>query len=265
MTRGHRPRARFSQNFLHDQNIIGRIVSAIGPLTSDSVVEIGPGEGALTRPLLQQLEKLTVIELDRDLAARLREIPGVDVREGDSQDIDLSAMGRQHGQPLRLVGNLPYNITTPLLFHALAHRYWLRDMHFLLQREVVERLAAAPGGRDYGRLSVMVQYQCRVEPLFRVPAGAFRPAPRVTSQLVRLTPHTHAPVSVTDEAVFEDIVAQAFKQRRKTLRNALSSRLSAGEIEAAGISPSERAEQLSLKDFAALANAHSARRSGELG
>ncbi len=264
MTARHHPRSRFSQNFLRDRNTIERLVAAIDPRPSQRLVEIGPGEGALTRPLLAHAGALTAIEVDADLADRLADWPGLVIERADSRQIDLTALAQAKGGALRLVGNLPYHITTPLVFHALAHCGVITDMHFLLQAEVVQRLAASAGSRDYGRLSVMVQYRCRVEPLFRVPPGAFRPAPRVTSQLVRLTPHAQAPVSVRHEAALETTVAYAFGQRRKTLRNALRPLLDAAAISAAGVSPGERAEQLSLADFAALADAYYARQSGEL-
>jgi len=262
MNERHRPRGRFSQNFLHDRNIIDRITAAIDPRLGDALVEIGPGEGALTRSLLAHSEGLTAIEVDTDLVAALHGTPGLELHQADSREVDFSELASGKGAKLRLVGNLPYNITTPLVFHALGHCAVLRDMHFLLQREVVARLAAPPGSRDYGRLSVMVQYQCQVMPLFRVPPGAFRPAPKVTSQLVRLVPHAAPPVRVDDEGVFREVVAHAFGQRRKTLRNALKPVLSAHDFETAGVSPGERAEQLSLSDFAALANARYARGAG---
>lgn len=255
MTSSHRPRRRFSQNFLHDHNIVARLMDAIAPRAGEAVVEIGPGEGALTEPLLAKLGELSVIELDTDLADRLADREGLTVWRADSREVDFTALARARGMPLRVVGNLPYNITTPLLFHLLDHSADIADMHFLLQREVVERLAATAGSSAYGRLSVMVQYRCRVEPLFRVPPGAFRPAPRVTSQLVRLIPHEAPPVHVDDESLFREVVRQAFGQRRKTLRNALRSVLGENELKAAGVSPGERAEQLELADFAALANA----------
>lgn len=264
MSAGHYPRSRWSQNFLHDRNAIERLVATIDPRSQQAIVEIGPGQGALTRPLLERAEALTAIEVDKDLAESLADWPGLAIIQSDSRQVDLSALARAKGQPLRLVGNLPYNITTPLLFHALAHSAVITDMHFLLQAEVVQRLSATPGSRDYGRLSVMVQYRCHVEPLFRVAPGAFRPAPRVTSQLVRLVPYAEPPVRVRDEAAFETIVAHAFGQRRKTLRNALRPLLDATAISAAGVSPGERAEQLGLAEFAALADAYYEQHSTEL-
>jgi 16S rRNA (adenine1518-N6/adenine1519-N6)-dimethyltransferase len=265
MSESHRPRRRFSQNFLRDPNTIERLLAAIAPKPGQAMVEIGPGDGALTKPLLTRAGVLTGIELDRDLADRLESLPGLAVVRADSREVDFTAMAREHDTPLRIVGNLPYNITTPLLFHTLEHSASITDIHFLLQREVVERLAAHPGNGEYGRLSVMVQYRCRVEPLFRVPSGAFQPAPRVTSQLVRLIPHARPPVHVDDEALFAEIVRQAFGKRRKTLRNALRPLLGEAEFESAGISPGERAEQLDLTAFAALTNARYARQDPALG
>ncbi|RMG29832.1 MAG: 16S rRNA (adenine(1518)-N(6)/adenine(1519)-N(6))-dimethyltransferase RsmA [Gammaproteobacteria bacterium] len=254
----HRPRKRFGQHFLHDPGVIERILQAIAPAPGQALVEIGPGQGALTRPLLERAGALQVIEIDRDLAASLAErlagFPGLQVHRRDALVVDFCALypGRRD---LRLVGNLPYNLSTPLLFHALEHIRCLQDMHFMLQKEVVARMAAAPGGKDYGRLSVMVQYHCRVQPLFDIGPGAFAPPPRVRSSLVRLTPHARPPVEVVDEARFAAIVRAAFGQRRKTLRNALQGLLEAHHIEAAGVDPSARAEQLDLAAFARLANA----------
>ncbi|MFW5909211.1 MAG: 16S rRNA (adenine(1518)-N(6)/adenine(1519)-N(6))-dimethyltransferase RsmA [Thiohalospira sp.] len=254
----HRPRKRFGQNFLHDPNIIQRIVDAVAPRPDEALVEIGPGEGALTEPLLAAAGRLTAVELDRDLAAALRVRFGeaLTVVEADATRVDLDALVPERGEtPLRLVGNLPYNVSTPLLFHLLGQRHAVRDMHFMLQREVVERMGARPGSRQYGRLSVMVQYHCAVTPLFRVPAGAFRPAPKVESMVVRLVPHTEPPVAVADEARLAAVVTRAFGARRKTLANALKGELDAEAIRAAGIDPGARAETLDLAAFARLANA----------
>jgi 16S rRNA (adenine1518-N6/adenine1519-N6)-dimethyltransferase len=257
----HRPRKRFGQNFLHDQHVINRIVDSIHPQRGDRLVEIGPGLGALTAPLLSRVDALDVVELDRDLAARLRleaEMGGdrlgeLRVHEADALRFDFGALAA--GQSLRVVGNLPYNISTPLIFHLLSFHQLIRDMHFMLQKEVVERMAAEPGGKDYGRLSVMAQYRCAVTPLFGVPPGAFNPPPKVESAIVRLVPHAAAPVDVGDESGFAEIVASAFGQRRKTLRNNLKGLLEAATIEACGIDPGTRAERLTLADFAALSRA----------
>ncbi len=254
----HRARKRFGQNFLHDPAVIERIVAAIDPRPSQAVVEIGPGQGALTLPLLHRLGRLSVIELDRDLAGPLRErcagAGELELHGADALRFDFSALA-PGPHALRVVGNLPYNISTPLLFHLLAQAELIADMHFMLQREVVERLAAAPGGKDYGRLSVMIQYRCAVEPLFGVGPGAFHPRPRVDSTVVRLIPHAAPPVTVADEALLARLVAQAFSRRRKTLRNALEGLVEAEALAALGIDPRRRPETLTLAEFAALADA----------
>ncbi len=255
----HHPRKRFGQNFLHDARIIERIVAAIDPRPGDHLVEIGPGQGALTFPLLERAGALDVVELDRDLAAWLRrqDTGGrpLRVHEQDALRTDFCALA---APPLRVVGNLPYNISTPLLFHLIGQIHCIRDMHFMLQKEVVARMAAQPGGGDYGRLSVMVQLHCRVEPLFRVHPGAFNPPPKVDSAVVRLLPHDRPPVELADPALFERLVKAAFAQRRKTLRNGLRGLAGAAAFERAGIDPGARAETLTLAQFAALANATAA-------
>ncbi|WP_297527726.1 16S rRNA (adenine(1518)-N(6)/adenine(1519)-N(6))-dimethyltransferase RsmA [Thiohalobacter sp.] len=254
----HRPRKRFGQNFLHDARIIERIVAAIDPQPGDHLVEIGPGQGALTFPLLERAGELDVIELDRDLAAWLRaqDTGGRPLRVHE-QDALKTAFCALAEPPLRVVGNLPYNISTPLLFHLIGQSHCIRDMHFMLQKEVVTRMAAAPGSGDYGRLSVMVQWHCRVEPLFLVRPGAFNPPPKVDSAVVRLVPHARPPVELADPALFEQVVKAAFAQRRKTLRNSLRGLVETGAFEEAGIDPGARAETLSLAQFATLANAAS--------
>jgi 16S rRNA (adenine1518-N6/adenine1519-N6)-dimethyltransferase len=250
----HRARKRFGQNFLHDRHVIDRIVRAIHPKAGERLVEIGPGLGALTLPLLQAAGRLEVVELDRDLIPKLaQQCAGqgeLIIHSADALKFDFCALAA--GGRRRLAGNLPYNISTPLIFHLLGQAHCIDDMHFMLQKEVVERLAAKPDTSDYGRLSVMVQYRCKVEQLFIVPPGAFTPAPKVDSAIVRLEPHAAPPVDV-DAAVLEKLVAQAFSQRRKTLRNTLKGLLDAETIEAAGIDPQRRAETLSLQEFAALA------------
>ncbi len=252
----HRARKRFGQNFLHDRGIIDRIVRAIGPHCDDRLVEIGPGLGALTRPLLAAAGRLEVVELDRDLIPKLQAGCAGEgdliIHSADALKFDFCAL--VGNDKLRVAGNLPYNISTPLIFHLLEQAHCIRDMHFMLQKEVVDRLAAEPDNKDYGRLSVMVQYRCRVERLFIVPPGAFTPAPKVDSAIVRLVPYDTPPVQVNDFAALERVVAQAFSQRRKTLRNTLKGLLDAEAIEAAGIDPQRRAETLSLEEFAALAN-----------
>jgi 16S rRNA (adenine1518-N6/adenine1519-N6)-dimethyltransferase len=252
----HRPRKRFGQHFLHDPGVIARIVAAIHPLPGDPLVEIGPGQGALTLPLLAAAGRLTVVELDRDLIlplqARCRDAGELTVYNQDALRFDFCALAG--GGPLRVVGNLPYNISTPLLFHLLEQQHCIADLHFMLQKEVVERMAAGPGTKAYGRLSVMLQYRCAVELLFRIGPGAFQPPPQVDSAFVRLQPHRTPPVTVDDEQVFTRLVQQAFAQRRKTLRNTLRGLLDADEIGKAGVDPAARAETLGLSEFAALAN-----------
>ena len=254
----HRPRKRFGQNFLHDQGVIRGIVAAIHPQTGERLAEIGPGLGALTAPLLDALGAIDVVELDRDLIPHLQQqfadAGELRIHNTDALKFDFCSLVAQ-GESLRVVGNLPYNISTPLIFHLLAQAHCIRDMHFMLQKEVVDRLAAEPGNGDYGRLSVMVQYHCQVERLFTVPPGAFNPPPKVHSAIVRLTPYTEKPVTVKDEANLRRLVAQAFGQRRKTLRNNLKPLLDSATIEALGIDPGRRPETLSLKEFAALADA----------
>jgi len=252
----HTPRKRFGQNFLHDPAVIGKIIAAIRPRPEDYLVEIGPGKGAITLPLLEAAGRLEVIELDRNLIAplteRCRELGKLTVHNTDALTFDFCRIAGN--KPLRVVGNLPYNISTPILFHLLTQHQCIGDMHFMLQKEVVTRMAAAPGGGDYGRLSVMLQYRCRVTPLFTIGPGAFNPPPRVESAFVRLEPFEQPPVTVVNETVFQDVVRRAFAQRRKTLRNALRDVLDASEIAAAGIEPAARAEVLAVEDFAALAN-----------
>jgi 16S rRNA (adenine1518-N6/adenine1519-N6)-dimethyltransferase len=252
----HRARKRFGQNFLHDPAVIQRIVRSISPQPGQQLVEIGPGQGAITLPLLKACGHLEVIELDRDLieplankAAALGELV---IHQGDALKFDFAALAQ--GQKLRIVGNLPYNISTPLLFHLLAQSGYIQDMHFMLQKEVVERMAADPGSSDYGRLSVMIQYRCRVEPLFRIGPGAFRPEPKVDSAFVRLTPWPQAPVSVNDYECLSKVVRQAFAQRRKTLRNTLKGLLTEADIRASHTDPSARPETITLQQYAALAN-----------
>jgi len=252
-----RPRKRFGQHFLHEPRTVERLVAAIAPASDDTVVEIGPGEGVLTAPLFAATSELHVVEVDHDLAAALRtHWPGLRVHEQDARRFDCTALvpvASACGSGVRVVGNLPYNIATPLLFHLLEQREAILDMHFMLQREVVERLAAAPGSRVYGRLSVMMQAYCRVESLFRVPPGAFRPPPAVASGVVRLVPRSDAVVDPAHAALFADLVRRAFGMRRKTLGNSLRGAVPSAGFAAAGIDPSERPERLSPADFARLA------------
>jgi 16S rRNA (adenine1518-N6/adenine1519-N6)-dimethyltransferase len=254
-----RPKKRFGQHFLHDRNVIGRIVATLAPRSGDHIVEIGPGRGALTRELAAQLPHFDAVELDRDLLAHLQStIPAgkLTLHGADALKYDFCQL-MQNGCKLRLVGNLPYNISTPLLFHLLDQAGCIENMLFMLQKEVVQRLAAAPGGKDYGRLSVMIQYRCAVEKLFDVAPGAFTPPPKVDSAVVRLIPHATPPVAVNDEAQFAKVVRAAFASRRKTLRNNMKGLLSAEYMTALGIDPTRRAETLTLAEFATLSNATS--------
>ena len=257
-----RPRKRFGQNFLRDGRVIQRIVATLAPRPDDHVVEIGPGRGALTRRLLESGCRFEVVEIDRDLVALLQEkFPtGLTIHEADALGFDFTALAT--GGPLRVVGNLPYNISTPLLFHLFDHQAAIADMLFMLQKEVVERLAAAPGGKTYGRLSVMAQYHCRIEKCFNVGPASFQPPPKVMSAVVRLIPHRRPPVAVGDRGSFETVVARAFGQRRKTLRNALRDLLDEAAIRACGIDPRTRAETLPLEAFAALSRALYSRHPG---
>ncbi len=254
----HRPRKRFGQNFLQDPNVVAKIAHAIAPCPDDHLVEIGPGPGALTEALLPQVEAMDAVELDRDLIPKLARRCGalgqLRIHNADALKFDFAGLAA-HGRSLRIVGNLPYNISTPLMFHLLKSRAVIRDMHFMLQKEVVDRLAATPGGKDYGRLSVMMQYHCAVDSLFDVPPGAFNPPPKVNSAVVRLRPWESPPVAVADVVLLEKLVTQAFSQRRKTLRNTLKGLLTAEGISAQDIDPTRRAETLSLTEFAALARA----------
>lgn len=255
MKTAHRARKRFGQHFLHDSGIIAKIIRSIAAKSGDRVVEIGPGLGALTAPLLEALGRLEVIELDRDVVPLLRErcmgLGELIVHEGDALRFDFTAFAAD--VPIRLVGNLPYNISTPLLFHLLDHAAVIADMHFMLQKEVVDRMAARAGDDAYGRLSVMLAHRCTVEPLFTIGPGAFTPPPKVDSAVVRLVPHREPPFPLPDPARFAAIVNQAFSRRRKTLRNALQGLVTAEQIAAAGLDPAARPETVSPEAFARLA------------
>ena len=251
----HVHKKQFGQHFLHDPGIIRRIVQAVAPKPGDRLVEIGPGEGAITLPLLREHGGLTVIELDRDLIPRIqaaaRDLGELDVIHADVLTVDFTQIAA--GGSLRLVGNLPYNISSPILFHCLDHAAAVTDMHFMLQKEVVDRMAAAPGSKVYGRLSVMLQLYCSVEPLIKVPPGAFNPPPKVDSAVVRLTPLPAERRHDADPAIVERVVRHAFGQRRKTLSNALHDVATSDQIRAAGVDPKERAEQLAPLEFVAIA------------
>jgi 16S rRNA (adenine1518-N6/adenine1519-N6)-dimethyltransferase len=250
------PKKNLGQHFLADRTYIDQIVMAVNPKPGDRLVEIGPGQGAITFPLLRRQGELTVIEFDRDLITPLMEasegVGRLTIIHKDVLQVDFSKLAGDEG-PLRLVGNLPYNISSPILFHALEHADAVRDMHFMLQKEVVDRMAADPGSKVYGRLSVMLQAYCTVTSLFDVPPGAFRPPPKVDSSVVRLVPKPAADIGIADRSLFERVVREAFGQRRKTLRNALQLTCSGADIEAAGLRPDARAEQLEVAEFIRLA------------
>jgi 16S rRNA (adenine1518-N6/adenine1519-N6)-dimethyltransferase len=250
----HQPRKRFGQNFLHDPDVIGRIVDAIDPRADQHLVEIGPGQGALTESLVAAGCRLDAIELDRDLVPNLKQRfgarPNFQVHEADALRFDFSSLAAP-GETLRVVGNLPYNISTPLIFHLLDYAPHIRDMHFMLQREVVNRLAAVPGGKAWGKLGVMAQYYCQVDALFEVPPGAFNPPPKVVSGIVRLQPRTADP----EQALrLRRVVRAAFSQRRKTLRNTLRDLVDVQQLEQLGIDPTARAETLTLQQFIAISD-----------
>jgi 16S rRNA (adenine1518-N6/adenine1519-N6)-dimethyltransferase len=249
----HAPRKRFGQNFLSAPGIVARIVAAIAPQANDLVVEIGPGLGALTQPLLAKLGHLHVVEIDRDLIARLKyefaDSP-LTIHEGDALKFDFGSLGTG----LRIVGNLPYNISTPLLFHLAEYAKCITDMHFMLQKEVVDRMVAHPGGAEFGRLSVMLQYRFAMERLFVVPPGAFVPAPKVDSAIVRMVPKAAEALTVGDDQAFAGVVTAAFGQRRKMLRNTLRDLIAEADLVALDIRPTARAEELAVADFVRIAN-----------
>ncbi|MDX8380312.1 MAG: 16S rRNA (adenine(1518)-N(6)/adenine(1519)-N(6))-dimethyltransferase RsmA [Gallionella sp.] len=249
----HKAKKKFGQNFLVDQSIIADIVNVIQPAADDNIVEIGPGLGAMTRPLLKRLKRLHVVEIDRDIIARLENDYPQDqadtkliIHAGDALRFDLATLAA----PLRVVGNLPYNISSPLLFHFAAYAERIIDMHFMLQNEVVERMVAAPSTPAYGRLSVMLQCRFYMEKLLDVPPESFRPAPKVNSAIVRMIPLPVSQILVRNEKLFAQIVSAAFGQRRKTLRNTLRSVIEEGELTQLGINPQLRAENLSVAEFA---------------
>ena len=256
---GHRARRRFSQNFLVDRGVVDRIVAAVAPREGERILEIGPGRGALTAQLVAAPGELVVLEIDRDLARGLAErFPGLRIVEGDALRADYASL-IPGDAPFRVVGNLPYHITSPLLFRLLHDAPRMHDAHFMLQDEVVARMAAAPGEKAWGRLGVMVRYHCRVDALFAVPPDAFAPRPQVRSRIVRLERHGVLPHAARDPALFARVVREAFSQRRKTLRNALRGLADAAVFAAADVDPALRPEALDVGDFVALANALAAR------
>lgn len=249
----HSPRKRFGQNFLQNRHIIDDIVRAINPQAEDNMLEIGPGLGALTEPLLRRLNHLTAVEIDTDLQKYLAELA---IAQGKLRLVAADALTldySQFGSQLRVVGNLPYNISTPLLIHLLRFTSSIEDMHFMLQKEVVERIAAEPGSKAYGRLTVMLQYHCAVDYLFDVPPEAFDPQPKVDSAVVRLIPHRVSPFEEVSKAQLERLVASAFAMRRKTLNNNLKGIITAEQLSTLGIDGSKRPEQISISEYVQLA------------
>ncbi len=256
---GHTARKRFGQNFLVSDGVIRKIVEAIAPRAGDTVVEIGPGLGALTEPLLERIDHLHVVEIDRDLIARLQQrFPPqrLTIHQGDALEFDFGTL--KGSGPLKIVGNLPYNISSPLLFHLVPFAPLVHDMHFMLQKEVVDRMVAEPGSKDFGRLSVMLQYRYHMERMFIVPPGAFNPSPKVDSAIVRMIPVNFSKVgageTAQDPALFARVVTAAFSQRRKMLRNTLREFISEADLAALGITPTARAEDIAVADYVRLAN-----------
>ena len=250
----HIARKRFGQHFLADGGVIAQIVAAIDPKPGEALVEIGPGLGAMTNPLVERCRRLTVIELDRDLAARLRRRPGLEVVEADVLKVDFAALSATATQPLRVVGNLPYNISTPILFHLLGAVDRVADQHFMLQKEVVERMSAAPGNKAYGRLSVMLQWRYHIESVLDVPPDAFDPPPRVDSAVVRMLPLPRGSVADVDPARLGALVTVAFSQRRKLLRHTLGAWITAQGIDI-NFDLQRRAEEVSVAEYLELARA----------
>lgn len=253
----HKARKRFGQNFLIDHGIIRDIVRSVHPKKEDLIVEIGPGKGAITQLLADSCDNLSVIELDRDLVPWLKvkfeQHPNFQLFQADALQFDFAQLIK-NGQPLRIVGNLPYNISTPLIFHLLTYANRVQDMHFMLQKEVVKRMAAQAGDSAYGRLSIMVQYYCAVEDLFDVPPTSFDPAPKVDSAIVRLTPHVQLPHVANNIKSLETLVNVAFQQRRKTLRNSLKQLLTAEQMETLPVNLQLRPEEISLPEYVAMSN-----------
>lgn len=253
----HRARKRFGQNFLHDPGIIDKIIRSVRAKSCDHLVEIGPGQGAITTELLESAATLDAVELDRDLVARLQQRfadnSNFHIHQADALRFDFASLQRGD-EKLRIVGNLPYNISTPLIFHLLNQQALIHDMHFMLQLEVVNRLAAQPSTKAYGRLGIMTQYFCKVEPLFEVPPEAFDPRPKVTSAVVRLTPHEQPPFPAQKLETLQSLLRTAFNQRRKTLRNSLKTFMSQDQMDALGINLQARPETLSLEEFVSISN-----------
>ena len=256
MNTQHKARKRFGQNFLIDQQVIDQIVAAINPSSNDNLIEIGPGMAAITEHLVKLCPSMTLVELDRDLIEFLKrkliDYPSVSIINGDALKTNFGEF--YQGEKLRLVGNLPYNISTPLLFHLLDTKEYIRDMHFMLQREVVDRLSASPGEKSYGRLSVMIQYYCRVMPLIPVPPSSFKPAPKVQSAVVRLTPYDEPPHKAENPELLSKIVSLCFQQRRKTLKNCLNSYAQYILSDTNTVDLTKRPEQLSVAEFVDLSN-----------
>lgn len=254
---GHQAKKRFGQNFLHNDHVINQIVDVINPINGDNLVEIGPGLGALTEPVSERVEHLSVVELDRDLAHRLRHhpflAPKLTIHEQDALKFDFSSLVKPD-KPLRVFGNLPYNISTPLIFHLLTFKDSIQDMHFMLQKEVVERMAAGPDSKTYGRLSIMTQYQCEVIPVMEIGPEAFQPPPKVDSAIVRLIPHKHVKNKAASIEALNKVCTAAFNQRRKTIRNSFKKLLDVDQLASLNIDPSLRPENLSIDQFIALAN-----------
>ena len=254
----HKPRKRFGQNFLHDQHVIQKIVNAIAPKQGERLVEIGPGQGALTKELLPLIGQMEAVELDRDLIEPLQQtcapLGQLTIHSADALKFDFCSLTNNSDEKLRIVGNLPYNISTPLLFHLMEQRHCIKDMHFMLQKEVVDRITAQPGNGQYGRLGIMLQYYCQAENLFTVPPGAFFPPPKVDSAVFRLTPHEKPAYLAEDEALLSRIVSLSFTQRRKTIRNNLKGTVDESVLTELGIDPGLRPERLELQHFVMLAN-----------
>jgi 16S rRNA (adenine1518-N6/adenine1519-N6)-dimethyltransferase len=254
---GHQAKKRFGQNFLHNDAVISDIIDAINPEPGENLVEIGPGLGALTEPVIERAKKLSVVELDRDLAKRLRHhpflAPHLTIYETDALSFDFAQLATDE-KPLRIFGNLPYNISTPLIFHLLTFKDKVQDMHFMLQKEVVQRMAAEPHCKAYGRLSIMTQYQCQVIPVMEIGPEAFKPAPKVDSAIVRLIPHTDIKNPVKEISALNTVCLAAFNQRRKTIRNGFKNLISVAQLESLNIDANLRPENLTLDDYIMLAN-----------